>query len=228
MPTTGTPDDLAFATALVAACQRLWAASDVAALWRTAVDEALALIAADGAAVVTYNERLWQALAVRPGDAVPGDSAAAEVIETLFREHLLQQPFSNDDSAVVASWDALSGRALLVARIEGSPQPVCLVWYAMDPASLSRYAEVAEAFAHHASLALEAVMERDNLTQAVAARHRVGLAQGILMVRRQLTADEAFALLKRESQNTHVKLRTIAQTVIQTGDLPVVRRKRPK
>ena len=41
------------------------------------------------------------------------------------------------------------------------------------------------------------------------------------MARRQLTADQAFALLKRESQNTHVKLRTIAQTVIQTGDLPV-------
>ena len=40
------------------------------------------------------------------------------------------------------------------------------------------------------------------------------------MVRRQITADQAFALLKRESQNTHVKLRAIAQTVIQTGDLP--------
>jgi AmiR/NasT family two-component response regulator len=52
----------------------------------------------------------------------------------------------------------------------------------------------------------------------------VGLAQGILMTRRQLTADQAFALLKRESQNTHVKLRAIAQTVILTGDLPVGRR----
>ena len=43
------------------------------------------------------------------------------------------------------------------------------------------------------------------------------------MTRRQLTADQAFSLLKRHSQNTHVKLRTIAQTVIQTGDLPVGR-----
>jgi AmiR/NasT family two-component response regulator len=49
----------------------------------------------------------------------------------------------------------------------------------------------------------------------------MGLAQGILMIRRRLTADQAFALLQHESQNTHVKLRTIAQTVIQTGDLPV-------
>jgi AmiR/NasT family two-component response regulator len=64
--------------------------------------------------------------------------------------------------------------------------------------------------------------EHDNVNQAVAAWHRVGLAQGTLTTRGQLTADQAFALLKRESQNTHVKLRTIAQTVIQTGDLPVI------
>jgi hypothetical protein len=46
------------------------------------------------------------------------------------------------------------------------------------------------------------------------------------MVRREIMADQAFALLKCESQNTHVKLRTIAQTVIQTGDLPSARRVR--
>ena len=110
----------------------------------------------------------------------------------------------------------------LVVRIEGSPrQPVRLVWFVTRPATVSPCADVAEAFAHHASLALEAVTERDNLNRAVAARHRVGLAQGILMTRRQLTADQAFTLLKRQSQNTNVKLRTIAQTVIQTGDLPV-------
>jgi AmiR/NasT family two-component response regulator len=48
-------------------------------------------------------------------------------------------------------------------------------------------------------------MERDNLNRAVAARHRVGLAQGVLMTRRQLTADQAFTLLKRQSQNTNVE-----------------------
>ena len=95
------------------------------------------------------------------------------------------------------------------------------MWYATRPATLSRFADLAEAFAQIAGLALGAVAERDNLNRAVAARHRVGLAHGIWMTRRQLTADQAFALLKRDSQNTHVKLRAIAQTVIQTGDLPV-------
>jgi hypothetical protein len=177
------------------------------------------------AAVVSYTEGVWQTLAARWRDAASDDSAAAAVIEVLFRQGLLQQPISIDDPAEGASWDVVGRRALLVVRIEGSPrQPIRLVWYVTGSASLSPYVDVAEAFAHHASLALGAVIERDNLNQAVTARHRVGLAQGILMTRRQLTADQAFALLKRESQNTHVKLRAIAQTVILTGDLPVGRR----
>jgi hypothetical protein len=200
----------------------MWAASDVAVLWRIVVVEAVALIAADGAAVIAYTERFWQTLAAHPSDAAPDDSATAAVIEMLFRQGLLQQPISIDDPTDGASCNGLGRHALLVVRIESAPrQPIRLVWYSTRPATLSPYADLAEAFAHHASLALEAVMERDNLNRAVAARHRVGLAQGILMTRRQLTADQAFALLKRHPQNTHVKLRTVAQTVIQTGDLPV-------
>ena len=226
MPPIRAPDDLAYATALAAACQRILAAPDAAALWRTVVDEALALIAADGVAVVSYTEGFSQTLAVRPSDSAPGDSAVDGVIEMLFRRGLFQQPFPDDDPAEVAAGDALGERAVLVARIKGSPrQPLRLVWYATGP-SLLPYGEIAEAIAHHASLALKAALERDNLTRAMAARHRVGLAQGILMVRRQITADQAFALLKRESQSTHVKLRAIAQTVIQTGDLPLARRVR--
>lgn len=219
---TAAPCDLAYTTALVAACQRIWAAPDLAALWPTVVDEALALIAADGAAVVTYTERFWQTLAAHPRNASRDDSTLAATIEMLFRRGLLQQPIAIDDPAEGASRVSPGWRALLVMGIEGSPrQPVRLVWYATRPASLSPYADLAEAFAQMASLAVGAVAERDNLNRAVVARHRVGLAQGILMTRRQLAVDEAFTLLRRKSQTTNVKLRTIAQTVIQTGDLPV-------
>jgi hypothetical protein len=63
MSLTAAPRDLAYTTALAAACRRMWAAPEVAALWRTVAEEAVALIAADGAAVVTYTERFWQTLA---------------------------------------------------------------------------------------------------------------------------------------------------------------------
>jgi hypothetical protein len=222
MPPTAAPCDLAYTAALVAAGQRIWAAPDVAALWPTVVDEALALVAADGAAVGTYTGGSWHTLAARPSDASPDDSAAAAVIEMLFQQDIPQRSISIDDPPEGVSWDQVRRRALLVVGLEGAlRQPVRLVWYATGPGTLSPYIDVAEAFARYASLALGAAMERDNLNRAVAARHRVGLAQGILMTRRQLTADQAFTLLKRESQNTHVKLRTIAQRVIQTGELPV-------
>ena len=156
MPPTAASRDLAYTRALAAASQRMWAASDLAALWRTVVDEALALIAADGASVVSHTERFWQTLAARPSETAPDDSATAAVIEMLFRQGLLQQPISIDDPAEGASWNVVGRRALLVVRIEGaSRQPVRLVWYATRPATLSPYADLAEAFAHHASLALE-------------------------------------------------------------------------
>ena len=105
MPPADARRDLAYTTALVAACQRMWAAPDVAVLWRTVVDEALALIAADGVAVVTYAEGFWQTLAARPSEAAPDDSAAAAVMEMLFRQGLFQQPLSIDEPAAGASWD---------------------------------------------------------------------------------------------------------------------------
>jgi hypothetical protein len=83
-------------------------------LWRTVVDEAVALIVADGAAVVTYTERFWQTLAARPSDAAPNDSAVAAVIETLFRQGRLQQPISIDDPAEGASWEDVGGRGHLL------------------------------------------------------------------------------------------------------------------
>jgi hypothetical protein len=165
----------------------MWAAPDAAALCHTIVDEAVALIAADGAAVVSYTERFWQSPAVHPSDAAPDDSVAA--IERLFRSGLLRRPMSIDDLAEDPSWVGRGWRALLVVSIAASPRrPVRLLWYATRPATLRPYADLAEAFARHASLAFKAAIERDNLNRAVAARHRVRLAQGILMARRRLTA----------------------------------------
>src|SRR5512133_2485303 len=120
MPPTAASRDMAYTRALAAACQRMWAAPDVAALWRTVVDEAVALIAAEAAAVVTYTERSWQTLAAHPSDTAPDDSAAAAVIEMLFRHGLLQQPISIDDPIDGASWNGLGRRALLVMRIKGT------------------------------------------------------------------------------------------------------------
>ena len=166
----------------------MWAAPDVAALWQTVVDEALALIAADGAAVVTYTGRFWPTDAAPPSDAAPDDSAAAAVIEMLFRQDQLQQPTSIDDPGEGVSSHEVGRRAFLVVGIEGAQrQPVRLVWYATSPGILSPYADLAEAFASLRPVwPWESRRSVTTSAERCPPRHRVGMAQGILMTRRQL------------------------------------------
>ncbi len=74
-------------------------------------------------------------------------------------------------------------------------------------------------FAAHAAVAYAAVREREGLTRAVATRQLIGQAQGILMERYRLGADDAFALLVRASQHRNVKLRDVAEGLIRSGAL---------
>ncbi len=60
----------------------------------------------------------------------------------------------------------------------------------------------------------------DNLHQALATRELIGQAQGILMERERITPDQAFDILLRASQHLNVKLRHVAQELIDTGSVP--------
>lgn len=73
--------------------------------------------------------------------------------------------------------------------------------------SAARSHEVAERQAAHLHLAL-------------ANREMIGQAQGILMERERITADEAFDILRRASQHLNIKLRDVAQNLVETGEQP--------
>lgn len=89
-------------------------------------------------------------------------------------------------------------------------------------------------FATHAGVALAAAGEREeaadalavevktleNLHVALASRQVIGRAEGILMQRELITADQAFDLLRQASQDLNTKLREVAQYVVDTGDVP--------
>jgi GAF domain-containing protein len=59
-----------------------------------------------------------------------------------------------------------------------------------------------------------------NLQQAMIYREVIGQAQGILMEREHITADQAFAILRRASQHLNEKLRNVARTLVETGQVP--------
>lgn len=80
--------------------------------------------------------------------------------------------------------------------------------------------ETALIFATHAAAPLISVRERDNLRIAVDGRTVIGQAQGILMARFDVGADTAFSVLRRYSQAQNLKLRAVAQLVVDHGELP--------
>jgi ANTAR domain/GAF domain len=73
------------------------------------------------------------------------------------------------------------------------------------------------------SLTLQNSIERQragNLEIALNSGRQIGMAMGILMASHLLTADQAFDALRSASQRLHVKLRDVAATVTETGELP--------
>ena len=52
-----------------------------------------------------------------------------------------------------------------------------------------------------------------HLRQALETRDIIGQAKGILMARRSISADQAFDILRRASQDLNVKIRDIASTI---------------
>ncbi|MFQ1000587.1 ANTAR domain-containing protein [Modestobacter sp. SSW1-42] len=59
-----------------------------------------------------------------------------------------------------------------------------------------------------------------NLQVALESRAVIDQAKGILIERHKLTADQAFQLLTDLSSRTNTKLRTIAEHLVRTGELP--------
>jgi GAF domain-containing protein len=79
---------------------------------------------------------------------------------------------------------------------------------------------VAHILARHASVALANARQEASLRHAIDARKLVGQAQGILMERFGVDSDQAFAVLRRYSQDNNIKLRDVAQRLIDTRKLP--------
>jgi GAF domain-containing protein len=60
----------------------------------------------------------------------------------------------------------------------------------------------------------------DNLHSALGSREVIGQAQGILMERERISAEQAFHILRRGSQYLNIKLREVAQKLVDTGETP--------
>ena len=113
-------------------------------------------------------------------------------------------------------------RSMLGTRLYTSGQTIgSLNFYDVRPGHFAEDdLEVAEVLARHAAVALDTARDHDNLWKAIGSRHLIGMAQGILMERFTMDADEAFAVLRRYSQDGNVKLHDVAERIVSSRRLP--------
>ncbi|MGW3661873.1 GAF and ANTAR domain-containing protein [Streptomyces sp. NPDC005141] len=95
-----------------------------------------------------------------------------------------------------------------------------LNFYSPRPGAFTEVSEASSVLlASHAAVALSSARAHAQMEQAVATRHQIGEAMGILMGAHHLTEEQAFGVLRRYSQEHNVKLREVARRVCENGDL---------
>jgi hypothetical protein len=72
----------------------------------------------------------------------------------------------------------------------------------------------------HVAAALSSASQITGLQTAIASRHTIGVAQGILMNRYGISLDASFELLRRYSNTHNTKLAAVAAEIVETGGLP--------
>jgi hypothetical protein len=80
--------------------------------------------------------------------------------------------------------------------------------------------DLALVYAAHATNAMSAARLISGLETAVHSRHLIGVAQGILMQRYDLSMDNSFEVLRRYSSHANLKLRDLARYVVEHHRLP--------
>lgn len=76
----------------------------------------------------------------------------------------------------------------------------------------------AQLFAVHAALALGRAQREEDLNAALQTRKVIGQAIGMVMERYQLDEARAFEYLTRVSQHSNIKLRDVAQEIVEQGN----------
>jgi transcriptional regulator with GAF, ATPase, and Fis domain len=225
-----TPDALAHA--LAAFARQVQRQPQCDAVLKTVVDAALQTVpgAQEGSITLVVGRRKVRNQAASSRLPLDVDALQEEVgegpcLETAFAQHTVHVP----DMASEARWPLFSARAAQMGvrsmlafqlYVDGDNLGALNLYSRQVHAFDERSVTVGELFAAHAAVAYSAVQRESALERALVSRELVGQAQGILMERGRLTADQAFAALQRASQDRNVKLAEVARRLVETGDLP--------
>ena len=195
------------------------------------VAAAIAMIpgAEEASISVVANRRTVQSWAPssdlpRRVDEVQTEVGEGPCLDAVFKHHVVSVP----DLGAEQRWPRFAERASQLGAgsmlsfqlfIDGGDLGALNLYSRTPHAFTSESEEVGVPFAAHAAVALAAVQQREQMDQALSTRDLIGQAMGICMERFKIGSDQAFAVLKRISQDRNVKLRDLAEQLIYRGDL---------
>jgi transcriptional regulator with GAF, ATPase, and Fis domain len=141
--------------------------------------------------------------------------------------------FQADDLSTETRWPQFSYRAMLETGVRSmlafrlfvqDDTIGALVFYSREVDAFNGHGRmIGSVLAAHAAVALNAAGDKHeavNLERALDSNRRIGIAIGILMAQGKFTDVQAFALLRYSSQYLNIKLRVLAEQIIDRGELP--------
>ena len=212
--------------------QVLAGAPDENARLKIAVDSAVSLVERCDHAGVTINEKGGLLTRVSSDDVVRranelqhelGEGPCLDVMRD-------QDTLVSADLAQEQRWPLWAKRVRAELGV-GSMMSLLVYTDRHSYGALSLYAQrgnsfdaddvaVGQALAGHLAVIMTSEREIDQLGLALHNRTIIGQAQGLLMARLDISADQAFDYLRRVSSHTNRKLAQVADEIATTGRLP--------
>lgn len=159
----------------------------------------------------------------RQVDALQNSTGQGPCLDAAYQELVVRVPdLSREDRWPEFSRGAvkLGARSMLSFQlfVEGDRLGALNLYGAGPNAFDSESEQVGLLVAAHAAVAFADSQKINQLGEALVARQLIGQAEGILMERYKLTAEQAFILLSRASSRSNIKLRDIAEHLASSGE----------
>lgn len=219
------------ATQLSDLARELQQEDDIRAVLSGIVDAALDLIPGTAHAsisLVTARKKIDSEVASgdlpRQVDALQNSTGQGPCLDAAYQEPMVRVP----DLSREERWpDFCRGAVELGARsmlsiqlfVEGD-RLGALNLYGDGPDAFNAESEqIGLLVAAHAAVAFADSQKISQLGEALVSRQLIGQAEGILMERYKITAEQAFILLTRASSRSNIKLRDVAEHLASSGEI---------
>lgn len=224
-------DDVRLAAFFAEFSEQITSSDDAPLTFQTVVDRAVEMVPGCDHSGLHLRKRRGRAESVAATDEVAAEADRLQdalqdgpCVDAAFEGH----NFTVSDLRTDDRWPtwapraaALGIRSSLSIRLATNDVTIgALNLYGDQPGAFDGDQDIAMIFASHAAAAMSTSRLVTGLRNALDSRHTIGIAQGVLAVRYDITYERAFQVLHRYSNEHNHKLRDVAEEVLERRALP--------